>query len=156
MACEGMGMERNSFLRRAVLFRSAPITMGGLALFLVILSITEGVPHLMAIALLPIGVGCLVTLVAAVETLSVLHVDQNGICCTVLGKSCWTYAWKEIRAFEFGRGYFTKIVKITFRDNEENRVVDIEITRRCLKILRDNCPLEEIRAKIDGYTRGRY
>ena len=149
-------MERNSFLRRAVLFRSAPITMGGLTLFLVILFITEGVPHLMAIALLPIGVGCLVTLVAAVETLPVLHVDQNGICCTLLGKSCWTYAWKEILAFEFGRGYFTKIVKITFRDNEENRVVDIEITRRCLKILRDNCPLEEIRAKIDGYTRGRY
>ena len=149
-------MAGNSFLRNAVMFRSMYITMGGLTLLLVIFFIAEDVPHLMAIALLPIGVGCLVTLMTAVEMLSVLHVDQDGLRCTVLGKIRWTCSWKEIHTFEFGRGYFTRIMKITFQNNEKSRVADIEITRRCLKILRDNCPLEEIRAKIDGYKRDKY
>lgn len=142
---------KHMFFRRTQLFLSLIITFGSLTLLLIVLCFTEGVTHFIDLAVGIIVFGLALALLTAVETLSVLHLDQTGISCTVLGVKHWNCRWDDIQAFEFGRGYFAKVIKISFTFNEIIRHEEIEITNKILRYFRNSTTRNDIRSAIDSY-----
>ena len=142
---------KSTFFRRTQLFLSLLITFGSLTVLLLALFVAEGITLFIDLALGIITFGLVLALLTAVETLSVIHLDQTGICCTVLGVKRWNCRWDEIQVFEFGRGYFAKVIKVSFISNGKVRHEEIEITNKILCYFRNSTTRDDIRLAIDSY-----
>lgn len=142
---------KSTFFRRTQLLLSFLITFGGLTTLLLALFFAEGITLFIDLALGIFTFGLVLALLTAVETLSIIHLDQTGMYCTVLGIKHWNCQWDEIQVFEFGRGYFAKVIKVSFISGGKVRYEEIEITNKILRYFRNSTTRNDIQSAIDSY-----